>query len=368
MWCLYELLALIKTKGELSLGFTASGHAMLLQMAAAFAQGRKGGAKDKMQQGVETLERAIKVSERVRTPACVCMPALPRTRLCLPCGQAVDSKNAQATVPADERMIKGMIMKQPGGHKKFDDEVREALQAAWAGYVAHAELCPAVAKLPGPSASAADRKKGHIEFLKMLQKHNQRRLPQEPIPCKVKVLDLQAAGVSDKHTWALGQVLALCALTECNLQGNNLGDKGWCALFDGLHDNTENKIAKWDLSNQSINSTIAKSLAAYVAVSGALTTLILDGFETGMPIEELQGAEPVSYLDFHGKKLTDASAIVIAKCLEFNGALTELNLRECNIGLVGSKALGEALAVNGVLIRLVLGTNNIGDAGAAALG
>ena len=62
VWCLYELLALIMTPGyELSLGFTASGRKEILQMAEAFALGRKGGDKDKLKQGAEKLEKAIKV-------------------------------------------------------------------------------------------------------------------------------------------------------------------------------------------------------------------------------------------------------------------------------------------------------------------
>jgi hypothetical protein len=47
-----------------------------------------------------------------------------------------------------------------------------------------------------------------------------------------------------------------------------LKDEGWCAIFDALHDIPQNKLAKWDLSGQGINPSIAKSLAAYVRVSG----------------------------------------------------------------------------------------------------
>ena len=63
------------------------------------------------------------------------------------------------------------------------------------------------------------------------------------------------------------------SLTECNLRKNKLGDEGWCAVFDALRDNPQNKIATWDLERQRINPTIAKSLAAYMAVSASLTNL-----------------------------------------------------------------------------------------------
>ena len=62
---------------------------------------------------------------------------------------------------------------------------------------------------------------------------------------------------------------------QVNLRGNSLGDKGWCAIFDTLRDNPQNKIAKWDLFDQGINPAIAKSLAAYMAISTSLTSLDL---------------------------------------------------------------------------------------------
>ena len=67
----------------------------------------------------------------------------------------------------------------------------------------------------------------------------------------------------------------MCLSNPCcvqvNLRGNNLGEVGWCAVFDSLHNNPQNKITKWDLSDQGINPTIAKSLAAYMAVTSSLT-------------------------------------------------------------------------------------------------
>ena len=56
-----------------------------------------------------------------------------------------------------------------------------------------------------------------------------------------------------------------------NLKGNRLGEEGWCVIFDALRDSPQNKIAKWDLSSEGINPTIAKSLAAYMAVTASLT-------------------------------------------------------------------------------------------------
>lgn len=65
------------------------------------------------------------------------------------------------------------------------------------------------------------------------------------------------------------------SITSLDLKDNRLGDEGWCAIFNGLRNNQQNKIKVWDLSGQKdgINPTIAKSLAAYVAVSGSITSV-----------------------------------------------------------------------------------------------
>ena len=68
-------------------------------------------------------------------------------------------------------------------------------------------------------------------------------------------------------------LLVNASVTECDLRNNNLKEEGWCAIFDALRDNPQSKLAKWDLNDQGINPTIAKSLAAYVAVSAVLTNL-----------------------------------------------------------------------------------------------
>ena len=72
---------------------------------------------------------------------------------------------------------------------------------------------------------------------------------------------------------------------QVNLRGNKFGSKGWCAIFDALRDNPNNKIAKWDLSDQGINPTIAKSLAAYAAISASLTKVRAAAIPwLGMPV------------------------------------------------------------------------------------
>ena len=57
------------------------------------------------------------------------------------------------------------------------------------------------------------------------------------------------------------------------MRHNELGTKGWCAIFGALRDNKDNKIESWDLSEQRINVEIAKVLAEYVSASTALKSL-----------------------------------------------------------------------------------------------
>ena len=83
-------------------------------------------------------------------------------------------------------------------------------------------------------------------------------------------LNLHYNEFGDEGAKALAAGLAVNgSLTSLNLEYNDIGNKGWCAIFDALRDNPQNKITKWDLAAQGINPTIAKSLAAYVAVSGS---------------------------------------------------------------------------------------------------
>ena len=67
------------------------------------------------------------------------------------------------------------------------------------------------------------------------------------------------------------------SLTECDLRNNDLGDVGWCAVFEALLRFPRNKISNWELDNQGISSTIAMSLGNYMANSASLTSIDLFG-------------------------------------------------------------------------------------------
>ena len=57
------------------------------------------------------------------------------------------------------------------------------------------------------------------------------------------------------------------------LCGNQLGDKGWTALFKALCKNKGDKIESWDLSGEYVGPETAKALAEYIAVSPALKSV-----------------------------------------------------------------------------------------------
>ena len=59
------------------------------------------------------------------------------------------------------------------------------------------------------------------------------------------------------------------SLLECAFYG--IDNVAWCRVFDALRDNPQNQIVDWKLANHGINASVAKSLAAYMAVSTSLT-------------------------------------------------------------------------------------------------
>ena len=58
-----------------------------------------------------------------------------------------------------------------------------------------------------------------------------------------------------------------------SLRGNQLGDKGWTALFKALCENKGEKIESWDLSGEGVGPVTAKTLAEYISVSPALKSV-----------------------------------------------------------------------------------------------
>ncbi len=157
----------------------------------------------------------------------------------------------------------------------------------------------------------------------------------------------------------------LCGITFTYGKGTYTAE-GINAIADALRVN--GALTSLDLRWNKLGAEGGTAIAEALKVNGALTSLNLDGFV--LPIKQLKGTERVDKLDLSGKyeKLGAASAIVIAKCIEVNGALTSLNLACCGIGNEGAKAIADALRVNGALTSLNLNRNRVGAEGAAAIG
>ena len=65
-----------------------------------------------------------------------------------------------------------------------------------------------------------------------------------------------------------------------------------------------------------------QAIADALKVTASVTEVNLDGF--ALPIKQLKGIEPVASLDFSGKALGVASAVVIASLIRDNASLTEV--------------------------------------------
>ena len=124
-----------------------------------------------------------------------------------------------------------------------------------------------------------------------------------------------------------------------SLCGNNFGEVGWCTIFDTLRDNPQNKISKWDLYDEGIDSTIAKSLAGYAAVSASLTAtnLLQNNFDADAALMLLKVKQehpglttPCGFkgdetsINFSYHSLGPADAMLIAPEISVMASLTEV--------------------------------------------
>ena len=161
----------------------------------------------------------------------------------------------------------------------------------------------------------------------------------------VESLDLSEKGLAFASAFVIASLIGVNgSLTECNLKDNNLSNAGWCAIFNALRDNKDNKIAKWDLSSEGIDVAVAKSLAAYVTVSGSLTSLDLGenniGPDGGAAVAKaLKVNDSLTSLDLHNNTIGTKGGEAIAKALAVNGSLASLDVRNCDITGVGAQQL-----------------------------
>jgi hypothetical protein len=115
--------------------------------------------------------------------------------------------------------------------------------------------------------------------------------------CVPRVLELLAHGMIQ----SVGQ-------HGLNLEGNQLGDEGWGAIFAGICGNKDSKIMSMDVSSENIGPAGVKLIAEALrtCVTGALTSVDLSG----------------NHLTDHGRDMTGIKELAAA--LGVNGGLTEV--------------------------------------------
>ena len=211
-------------------------------------------------------------------------------------------------------------------------------------------------------------------------------------------LDLRRRWICDDGAMVVASLLpAAASLTEVDLRSNKLGDAGWCAVFDALRDNPQNKISKWDLALQSISPVIATSLAAYMAAGASLTSCdVRDNQISGdgasqlsaavlnninieqysqIPIKEMR-ADSLTTLDLAGVDLAGKcmpigidGGMVVGGLLPVAASLTEINLHANRLKDEGAEVIMSALkeSTTSKLQKLVISQNDISEKGATSV-
>jgi Ran GTPase-activating protein (RanGAP) involved in mRNA processing and transport len=90
----------------------------------------------------------------------------------------------------------------------------------------------------------------------------------------VETLDLSGKKLGVASAVVIASLIGVNrALTDLDLSQNYLKDKGVSAVCEAIQNNKETKLASLNVSDNGIRSAGAKSLAAMVAVTGALTEI-----------------------------------------------------------------------------------------------
>ena len=219
---------------------------------------------------------------------------------------------------------------------------------------------------------------------------------------EVKELDVWGVGLGPTEGRVLASVLKECSSLEAaNLLANCFDEEATTMLL-ALKDASETLSTLCGLKSdqpsahfKELSPTCARLLAADLVTSTSVTQLHLLGSSLGLeggkaismgirknvslvevnmdgfslPVMQLKGVEPIanSKVDLSGKKLGQASAILIASVMSFDGdyPLRTLNLRNNEIGDVGFTSLSESIAEGAMecLERLYLNKNGISNSG-----
>jgi Ran GTPase-activating protein (RanGAP) involved in mRNA processing and transport len=152
------------------------------------------------------------------------------------------------------------------------------------------------------------------------------------------------------------------ALTECNLQSNHLGAKGWTVVFTALRNSKVSKISTWDLRAEfraeydiKVSIKSIKPLAEYIAVSGGLTALDLsfnnlidEGVSEVCEAIQNNKETKLASLNFERNRIGPVGANAVAAMVAVNGALTVANLLRNPLDAESAKMLAEVAKQKGI--------------------
>ena len=121
-------------------------------------------------------------------------------------------------------------------------------------------------------------------------------------------------------------------LTAVDLSNNYLKDEGVSAVCKAIQSNKETKLASLNMGRNGIGPVGVKSVAAIVAVTGALTALNLSS-----------------------NLLKDEGVSAVCKAIQSNKEtkLTSLNFEDNGIGPVGANAVAAMVAGTGALTQVI---------------
>jgi hypothetical protein len=148
------------------------------------------------------------------------------------------------------------------------------------------------------------------------------------------------------------------SVSECNLRGNNLGVEGWTSIFNALRDSPTSTISAWDLSGENLGPGIATALAEYLSTSTMITecnvsgnkldsesatVLAKIGVEKGIMLFGIKRDQKEA--NFANRGLSPVDIILFASDIA-TGSLTRIDVRGNKITGDGAAQLSAAVLVN----------------------
>jgi Ran GTPase-activating protein (RanGAP) involved in mRNA processing and transport len=153
------------------------------------------------------------------------------------------------------------------------------------------------------------------------------------------------------------------------LSSNELNDDGVSAVCEAIQSNKETKLASLNMGANGIGPVGAKSVAAMVAITGALTRVdvrynniagdgaaqlaaaVLGNLKIEMfneiPLKEMR-ADSLMELDLNGKDVGVEGGMVVAGLIPVMGALTVTNLLGNQLDAESAKMLAEVAKQKGI--------------------